>query len=103
MRWSTSPRRKIIRPGLSSDLSVTNAMFASIVLMRSVQFPCRFSLQAIDSSWLCILCTYHYIKLCPLFLVIYDIVLILSESAAPDVSKDPRFGMPDPGNKRIRD
>jgi hypothetical protein len=51
---------------------------ASSCLFRSVQLPCRFLVQAIDSSWLCILCIYHYRKLCTLFLVIYDIVLILT-------------------------
>src|ERR1700721_3606477 len=81
IRWSTSPRRKRIRPGFSSSFSVTNAMSASCGLFRSVQFPCRLFLQAIDSSWLCRLCMEHYIKLRALFLVIYDIVLILSEVA----------------------
>src|ERR1700679_443698 len=53
---------------------------ASCVLFRSVQFPCRFLPQAIDSSWLCRLCMEQYRKLCTLFLVIYDIVIILSEA-----------------------
>src|ERR1700679_2312103 len=52
---------------------------ASSCLFRSVQFPCRLFLQAVDSSWLCRLCMEHYRKLCALFLVIYDIVLILSD------------------------
>jgi hypothetical protein len=51
--------------------------------MRSVQIPCRFSVQAIDSSWLCILCIDHYRKLCVLFLVIYDMVVILSKGRSP--------------------
>jgi hypothetical protein len=47
-------------------------------LFRSLQFPCRFLVQAIESSWLCRLCIEHRNKLCVLFLVIYDIVLILN-------------------------
>ena len=61
---------------------------ASCVLFRSVQFPCRLFLQAIDSSWLCRRCMEHYRKLCTLFLVIYDIVLILSEVEGPPITTD---------------
>ncbi len=62
--------------------------------MLSVQIPCRFFAQAIDSSWLCILCMEYYMKLCDLFLVIYDIVVILSKVAAATESKDLHFGPP---------
>ena len=81
MRWSTSPRRKRIRPRFQLLFLGNEGHVASSCLFRSVQFPCRLFLQAIDSSWLCRLCMEHYIKLRALFLVIYDIVLILSEVA----------------------
>jgi hypothetical protein len=60
---------------------------ASCCLIRSVQFPCRFSVQAIDSSWLCRLCIEHDNKICCLFLIIYDIVLILSEASRSFIAR----------------
>jgi len=38
---------------LSSDLSVTNVIFASAYLIRSVQIPCRRFLEVVDSAYLC--------------------------------------------------
>ena len=56
---------------------------ASCCLFRSVQFPCRLSVQVIDSSWLCRLCIEHHNIICCLFIIIYDIFLILSEAEEP--------------------
>src|ERR1035441_4065229 len=67
---------------------------ASCCLFRSVQFPCRLSAQVIDSSWLCRLCIEHHNIICCLFIIIYDIVLILSgvwRFLRQTESKDPRL------------
>ena len=44
-----------------------------------MQFPCRFFVQAIDSSWLCIRCIEHHNTVNILFIATYDIVVILSD------------------------
>src|SRR5271166_6014505 len=80
IRCSTSPRRKRIRPGLISDLSVTNAIFASIVLTRPVQIPCRSFWQVIDAAYLCRTRTDNIKTLCLLLTYCYDIFVILSEA-----------------------
>jgi len=48
--------------------------------MRPVQIPCRFFRQVIDSTYLCRTCIDDIKILCCLFIYIYDIVVILSES-----------------------
>src|ERR1700738_3427314 len=48
--------------------------------MRSVQIPCRFFPQVIDSAYLCRTCIDNTKILCCLFIVIYYIVVILSEA-----------------------
>jgi len=45
--------------------------------------------QVIDSSWLCRLCIEHHNTICCLFIVIYDIVLILAEHRPPRGVKRP--------------
>jgi len=50
--------------------------------MRPVQIPCRFFRQVIDSAYLCRTCIDDSKLLCCLFIIIYDIIVILSEASA---------------------
>ena len=89
MRWSTSPRRKRISPGLSSVLSVTNAIFASLIWTRSVQIPCRNFSQVVEFRFLCRTRAVIIKILCLLLPVIYDVIVIPAKPSAPG---SPRTG-----------
>ncbi|HTU49698.1 MAG TPA: hypothetical protein VMF56_03835, partial [Acidobacteriaceae bacterium] len=52
--------------------------------MRPVQIPCRFFRQVIDSAYLCRTCIDDSKILCCLFIIIYDIIVILSVAKNPE-------------------
>jgi len=56
------------------------------ISMRPVQIPCRFFRQVIEATYLCRTCIEDSKTLCCLFIVIYNIFVILSEVAVREAS-----------------